>query len=162
MPGGSEGTVAVGAAGVNVAGGIHEATCVGVAAAIEQVKMFEDKEGVHSIVVTIIVGSNRNLAQLDRSHVNLFPLDDMKRPIPQAGWELIPESHAEYLPDKNIWRVHFEWEYDEPLPRKPAALRISFAIGAGDQRRHLFADTDGIDAAPDATGRLDARLTAGD
>lgn len=140
----------------------QEATSVGVAAAIEQVKVFEDKEGVHSIVVTIVVGSNQNLAQLDRSHLNLFPLDDLKRPIPQVGWELIPESHAEYLPVKNIWRIQFEWEYDEPLSRKPAALRVSFAIGTDDHRRHFFADTSGISAVPNAIESLDASLSAGD
>lgn len=142
--------------------GIQEATSVGVAAAIEQVKVFEDKEGVHSIAVTIVVGSNHNLAQLDRSHLNLFPLDNMKRPIPQAGWELIPESDAEYLPDKNIWRIQFEWEYDEPLSSKLAALRVSFAISAGEHRLHLFADTDGIAAVRDAIGSLDASLSSGD
>jgi hypothetical protein len=142
--------------------GFQEATSVGVTAAIEQMEMVEDKEGVHSIVVTIVVGSIHNLARLDRSHLNLFPLDDMKRPIPQAGWELIPESHAEYLPDKNVWRVQFEWEYDEPLSRKPTALRLSFAIRAGEHRLHLFADTDGIAAVPDAIGSLDASLSTGD
>ena len=62
-----------------------------------------------------------------------------------------------YVPDKNIWRMQFKWEYEQPLPRKPASLRISFAVDGDDQRRHLFADTAGINAVPDAISSVEAR-----
>ena len=60
------------------------------AAAIDSIKLIQDAQGVHSLDVTVILGSNSDLSKLNRSYLCLFPLDEIKRPIPHFDWELIP------------------------------------------------------------------------
>lgn len=141
-----EGSITIDQSGTHATGNVNIAVSQGIFATIENANLLWAGDALTDLDVIILLSSVIDLSRLELGYVSLFPLDERQAPIPSAGWTLIKPSSAEYIAEKNVWRLRFRWTYDSPLPKRPTAWRISAAVQLDGNYKHIFATTEGVES----------------